>query len=277
MSLLLKVYGLSDAGALISNAPQLAMSKFKDIEPYHHSCRALSNTYERVTFPLHYHLSRGDIIAFRRELRVGGVSPLCTDTRGRTPLELLIEQIEDLFITCLCTSFPVDDLLSTLKTECLFPAKFPLYDHREATEELYSDQQSEQYVEPHKHATIQMDRTLNDPRASPPLRKFPVTPPYPYKHDFLPSHIHAPVTKSGVRSRAAQQASLKAENKDNDSKSTTGSSTGEDAAFQQMVLMAVEDCLNRPLSHKILTRLKDVLQKFRVLIDLMYELQSCIL
>eukprot|EP01056_Protomagalhaensia_sp_Gyna25_P001772 Protomagalhaensia_sp_Gyna_25__1771@NODE_1931_length_1408_cov_3_290723_g1590_i0_p1_GENE_NODE_1931_length_1408_cov_3_290723_g1590_i0NODE_1931_length_1408_cov_3_290723_g1590_i0_p1_ORF_typecomplete_len262_score29_38_NODE_1931_length_1408_cov_3_290723_g1590_i05891374 len=42
-----------------------------------------------------------------------------------------------------------------------------------------------------------------------------------------------------------------------------------------MMLVAVEDCLNKPLSHKILLRLRNTLHRARILLDLMHELASC--
>lgn len=187
------------------------MSRFRPRDFYFHSCEEAKSREEKETTPLHYHLNRGDIVAFRHELR-SGTSPLIVDTCGRTVLDILISQIEDLFFTGLSTSLLVDDLLYTLKQEYIFPGKFALEDHRDITCNLYPDPYLDSLNNPtgypkNHHSfgqnglgTVSSSRIrLSEDQPIQPVSsqpkftlksKLPQIPKYPPTHDRYPTHIH---------------------------------------------------------------------------------------
>lgn len=173
-------------------------------------------------------------------------------------MEILISAVEDLIVTALCTSYPVDDLINTLRNEANFPAKFALRDWKENLNGLYTEQEHKLYgalkqvsrrnrcswggVETAEANSSATSLHPCPSRCGRVIRR-PIFPKHPICHNDLPSHAFDKSTPS--------------------------------TSHEQMVLVATEDCLNKPISHTVLNRLDSTVRKIRVYLDLMSEVCSC--
>ncbi|EZG58895.1 hypothetical protein GNI_093480 [Gregarina niphandrodes] len=280
------------------------MAEFKPREFYYHSCEAAASARERTTLPLHYYLKRGDIIAFRRELR-NGSSPFVQDQYGHNALDLVLTEIEKLLVTGICTSFPIDDLISAIKTEALLPAKFCIEDKDELYHGLYAQ---------HERALYRSFADGNPEFVKPKHERERVLPllhqGYPLCHQVRPPHPDTigpdgPFKKIIMDSteriddreddRYSDHRSHKKRKghrhggRDHDSRDYDHDSVDNletDASKEDMnrpdgdmspenaVMIAVADSLSRPLSNKIRLRLEKMIRKLRVYLDLLLELSS---
>lgn len=147
-------------------------------------CQAAIETVRRLQTPLHYHLRRHDYVAFQKELATG-TNPFIPDECGRTPLDLALLMTEDIVITSLCTSFPVDFLVKTLEHDAKYPAKFKPH-YAQTYESMYDHPNALRLTAAAEPETMSHFGT-GAPKEYP--RFFPT--PFPtYRHDTVPTHVY---------------------------------------------------------------------------------------
>lgn len=233
-----------------------------------------------------------------------GTNPYVRDECGRTPLDLALIMLEDLIVTSLCTSFPVDFLVKTLEYDSKFPAKFVpryakfyenMYDHPNALRLANSTR-----------GGISAANLPGFGTGSPSEYPRFIPTPFPaYKHDALPTHVYDKMVSPAVDAHPpVQRRKLKKpqkegsgdESDDQSDKSSEESEESEESGesgefaggpfrppgasklqklFQDQMIVVVEDAIQQPTPSRVKKRMHELLSQMRALIRSINLLITC--
>lgn len=205
--------------------------------------------------------------------------------------------LEDLIVTTLCTSFPVDFLIRTLDYDARFPAKFVPH---------YADTYANLYDHPNAlRLGAAQQGGINIGTGSPSeLPRFSPTPFPSYKQESLPSHVYDKIVsppvvdlqvefqrptkrstekpKEGVEGQPEEETESDLESSEEELAldSTAGSlrppkATKLQKLFQDQMVVVVEDAIQQPTPDRIKKRMHELLSQMRALTRAINLLMTC--
>lgn len=234
------------------------------------------------------------------------------DECGRTPLDLALVMFEDLLITSLCTSFPVDFLVRTLEYDARFPSKFvPHYADAYAN---LNDHPNALRLAAGREGGIAAQYMPEFEKGAP--SEYPRFAPVPfpsYKHDALPTHVYETLTspavgfqprRAGKKTEAGNQIETERAGKElSESEQSEGSGESDNMSetsverdleasitvaslrppnasklqklYQDQMVIVVEDAIQQPTPSRVKRRLNELISQMRALNRAINLLMTC--